>query len=68
MTTFETNTEDQDQTDLVTSLDKSGNYVFQNDSDFDIYDDSINYGDYENILDIQERTEFSKVQAYFNER
>lgn len=68
MTTFETNTNDQDQIDFVASLDQCENDIFQNDSHFDIYDDSINYDDFDNILDIQERIEFSKVQAYFNER
>lgn len=68
MTTFDANTNDQGQTDFVASLDQCENDVFQNDSHFDIYDDSINYDDFDNILDIQERIEFSKVQAYFNER
>ena len=68
MTTFETNTNDQDQIDFVASLDQCENDVFQNNSHFDIYDGSINYDDFDNILDIQERIEFSKVQAYFNER
>lgn len=68
MTTFDANTNDQDQTDFVASLDQCENDVFQNDSHFDIYDGSINYDDFNNILDIQERIEFSKVQAYFNER
>ncbi|KAF1025695.1 MAG: hypothetical protein GAK29_01758 [Acinetobacter bereziniae] len=68
MTTFDANTNDQDQTDFVASLDQCENDVFQNDSHFDIYDGSINYVDFNNILDIQERIEFSKVQAYFNER
>lgn len=68
MTTFDVNTNDQGQTDFVASLDQCENDVFQNNSHFDIYDGSINYDDFDNILDIQERIEFSKVQAYFNER
>lgn len=68
MTTFDANTNDQGQTDFVASLDQCENDVFQNDSHFDIYDSSINYDDFDNILDIQERIEFSKVQAYFNEQ
>jgi len=68
MTTFDANTNDQDQTDFVASLDKCGNDVFQNAPLLDIYDDSINYDDLDNILDIQERIESKKGQAYFNKR
>ncbi|WP_121775004.1 hypothetical protein [Acinetobacter bereziniae] len=78
MTTFKTNTDDQGQTDLVASLvqrkndpqldinDNSINGDSVNDAT--INDDFINYDDPDHILDIQERIEGEKLQAYFNER
>lgn len=78
MTTFETNTDDQGQTDLIASLVQRKNDPLLDINDNSINGDSVNdatinddfikYDDPDHILDIQERIEGEKLQAYFNNR
>lgn len=66
MNTSKNNTTEQDQTNLFSTEDKLEN-GFHQDLDFNnVYDDCIDYDDYDDILDIQVAIECTSDDAYLN--